>query len=241
MKITADISTTGPLRARRVRAATLVGFVIAVVIPLASPIIPFVGRPSGAVFEVTKPLGLQVPSSNVIAHVERNIAFKWIRTIALVALVIFGERRSLKSLGLRRIGWRDAAAAVTAYLVCVYSSRWLAPILPATAPSDLQRAVLLFPASLRAAMALTAAVTEEIESRGFLIERVEMITGSTAFAGCAGFSLALLEHLSSWDLTHVVLVAPWTGAFVVLYLWRRNLFACMLLHALQDLTAFRIL
>jgi uncharacterized protein len=87
------------------------------------------------------------------------------------------------------------------------------------------------------AMVLTASVTEEIESRGYLIERLETVTGNTSVAATLAFAVFLLEHAASWDIAHALRITLSTSALLGLYLWRRSLPACISLHFLLDATA----
>jgi len=179
--------------------------------------------------------------AELVAHVQRDIVFKWTRSIALLLLVVFWERRPLDSIGIRRIASADAVAALGGYLLVFLLSRVLVLVLPRIAPESLQIAITLFPFSLRLAMAVTAAVTEEVESRGYLIERLESVTGSSVVAGGLAFLVFVIEHLNSWDTVHALRITPWAVVLVILYLWRRNLPACIMLHLLVDAVALLVL
>jgi len=111
-------------------------------------------------------------------------------------------------------------------------------VVPKHLPSNVQLATMLFPFPLRVGMVLTAAVTEEIDSRGYLIERLQAITGSASLAAVLAYFIFLLEHVASWDLAHALRTSLWMTPLILLYLWRRNLLACMSLHFLVDATAF---
>jgi membrane protease YdiL (CAAX protease family) len=84
------------------------------------------------------------------------------------------------------------------------------------------------------ALILTTATTEEILFRGYVIERLEELTGRLWLA--VGFSFVVFV------IPHIVFFGPlWlltNGANVVLlymlYVWRRNLIACMIMHLLGN-------
>ena len=71
-------------------------------------------------------------------------------------------------------------------------------------------------------MVLTASVTEEIESRGYLIERLETITGSTSLAAILAYIVFLLEHAASWNIAYALRISLSTMALIGVYLWRRS-------------------
>jgi membrane protease YdiL (CAAX protease family) len=95
--------------------------------------------------------------------------------------------------------------------------------------------MIFVPFSVRLGLVVTAAVCEEFIFRGFGIEELASLTGSVWFAGLVtwlGFSMA---HVASYGLGPALVFFALLGAFLtVLYLWRRNLPYCNLLHAILD-------
>jgi membrane protease YdiL (CAAX protease family) len=81
---------------------------------------------------------------------------------------------------------------------------------------------------------VSAATMEELFFRGYLIERFERVSGSTWFAATTSLIMFAFGHLVAWGPAGVARNLIW-GAFVtILYVWRRNLPACMLMHFMQD-------
>jgi membrane protease YdiL (CAAX protease family) len=231
-------------RAGNISGATWVGLFVAVVLPCLSPFLPLIGPPADPGVHITNSVGLtaqlavdSVVLSHFIDNVERGIIFKWFRSLALLLLVILWERKPLASIGLRKVSWRDLAVVVGAYLLVFAIGHTLNLVLPKHLPSNFELAVMLFPFPLRVAMVVTAAVTEEIESRGYLIDRLEAITGSTSVAAILAYIVFFLEHFASWDLAHALRTTLWTTALILLYVRRRSLPACISLHFLADATA----
>jgi membrane protease YdiL (CAAX protease family) len=77
-------------------------------------------------------------------------------------------------------------------------------------------------------------ICEEIMFRGYFIERVEELTGSmwtAAILSCVLFGLA---HASGWGFGAVFVNAAVGTAYATLYVWRRNLPACMVVHFATD-------
>jgi membrane protease YdiL (CAAX protease family) len=229
---------------KRISSATWVGLLIATALPLVAPFLPFVGPPSDPGVHTVQVSGLTArftvdPAAlgHFVTNVERDIIFKWVRSIALILLVVLWERKPLSSIGLKRVSWQDIFVVIGAYFLVFLIGHFLDIVLPKRLPSDVQLATMLFPFPLRAAMVLTAAVTEEIESRGFLIERLETITGSPWVAAALAYLIFLLQHATSWGVARAARIALWTTGLVTVYLWRRNLFACISLHFLADATA----
>jgi uncharacterized protein len=240
-RVAGERSPMSQLRTSTIRTATCVGLFIAIVLPLAAPLLPLIGPPTDPGVHPTDVSGFAVhftvdpdAFAGFVTSIKHDLVFKWIRAIALILLVILWEREPLSSIGLRKMSWSDALSVLGGFLLVFVTARLIDWFLPRTVPNNVQLALMLLGFPLRAGMALTAAVTEEVESRGYLLERLESITGSGLFAAVVGFLLFGLEHANSWDIAHAFRIVPWTVVLIALYMWRRNLAACMLLHFLAD-------
>jgi membrane protease YdiL (CAAX protease family) len=77
-------------------------------------------------------------------------------------------------------------------------------------------------------------VSEETILRGYAIERLQEITKSTWIGASIAYALDLLVHVPAWGVAGSISRAPALFVFVCLYLWRRNLAACILAHVLAD-------
>jgi uncharacterized protein len=162
----------------------------------------------------------------------RTILIDWAVTL-LVALYAFGfEHRTWGDLSLRKIIPRDAlamAAAIAAGSVLAgIAGRFVR--MPATFPQDSQFAAL--PITLRLALVCTAGFCEEFLYRGFAIEEIGALTGSRWLG--AGISLLAftLGHVGSYGRSSALVIPLVLGAaLTLLYMWRRNLPVCMLMHA----------
>jgi membrane protease YdiL (CAAX protease family) len=84
------------------------------------------------------------------------------------------------------------------------------------------------------AIILTAAVTEEILFRGYPIERLRELTGKAWIAVLASFIIFIIPHISFFGLEWLLYHGIGTVLIYVLYVWRKNLLACMLLHFLGN-------
>ena len=70
--------------------------------------------------------------------------------------------------------------------------------------------------------------------RGYFIERVEELTGSMWLAAILSCVLFGLNHASGWGFGAVFVDTAVASAYSVLYVWRRNLPACMVVHFATD-------
>lgn len=90
-------------------------------------------------------------------------------------------------------------------------------------------------------MVLTAAVTEEIRYRGYLIEHLNSFTHRIGLSTLLSYLLFEALHFRFWGIGGMLQIG--LGAIILygLYLWRRNLLACMLMHALNNAVAFLVI
>lgn len=87
------------------------------------------------------------------------------------------------------------------------------------------------------AVVLTTSITEEILYRGYVIERLRELTGRMRLAVLCSFVVFVTSHVQffgpQWFVSNGVSVV----LLSVLYVWRRNLVACMTMHLLGDSVA----
>ncbi len=96
-------------------------------------------------------------------------------------------------------------------------------------------------ASLRVAiivLPITESIAEVFGERGYIIQIVSVLTGSRALGGLVSFLGALAIHVPQVGWEYVTAGMASQLVFVLLYLWRRNVWSCALAHALIDCYAF---
>lgn len=173
-----------------------------------------------------------------------NVAFAWGLTLALLALIRFGERLPLESIGLRRMNRRDAWWAFAAFLAGGAIISGTIPLIRAlglrTVESGVQTLGQL-PIELRVCLVLTAGITEEIRYRGYLIERVHALSGRLGLSVVISYLAFVAAHLPFWTLGGAIQIGLGSLVLYALYLKRRNLPACMLMHVLNDALAFLLI
>jgi membrane protease YdiL (CAAX protease family) len=172
---------------------------------------------------------------------SRVLLITWGGCLSLVALMLLWEARPLSSIG---IVWGNYTAwAIGALLggtisaisgASVYFSlRAGKPIVGEGAEQGLTR-LISTPLWFRCACVLTAGITEEIVFRGYAIERLRELTGSPWLAVAIPLAVFVLAHLSAWSAGHLAGVFVAGGLLTGLYVWRQDLVACMIAHALMD-------
>lgn len=165
----------------------------------------------------------------------------WGACLAVLALVLLWERRTLASIGIapgNYLAWLIGATLgltilATSVISVFQASKAGKPALPEGSAEGLNRLVAT-PAWFRWAVVVTAGVTEEIMFRGYPIERLYELTGNLWIAALIPLTVFTLAHLGGWSWGHLVGVLFGGGLLTGLYLWQRDLLACMIAHVLID-------
>ncbi|WP_322813958.1 type II CAAX endopeptidase family protein [Chloroflexus sp.] len=172
------------------------------------------------------------------------IAQEWVVTIILIGIVIFWERRTLASIGIVRTTWRDVLWGLVGFVLGALSFVVTMPLVTAlgletttTGISQLAQT----PLGLRIAIVITAGITEEILFRGYPIERFTEMTGKIHWGAGIAYLAFVLLHIPFWGLGGTIQIGVWSLIVTSLYVWRRNLLTCIMMHVLNDGYAFILL
>lgn len=153
--------------------------------------------------------------------------------LCAVAFAVQGFRPA--DLGIRFMGWLDGLAALGGTIVAFIASGLVARLVSLPSGMFSLKAIAAVPFSVRLGLVLTAAVCEEFIYRGFAIEELTVLCHRRWLAAAISLTFFTLGHSSLYGFSLALLVPGSIGAVLtLLYLWRRNLFSCILLHALVD-------
>lgn len=147
----------------------------------------------------------------------------------LLAHVLLVERRGLSSIRLVRPTGKDLEWALILF-GCHMGFTWLARMLwppPADAGTE---TIAAMPVLLALALIVSAAVFEEILYRGYPLERLTELTRRRWVAVALTLPLFVAPHLVFFGPEWLLYQGSGTAVLYILFLWRRNLVATMLLH-----------
>ncbi|WP_343730357.1 CPBP family intramembrane glutamic endopeptidase [Duganella sp.] len=167
----------------------------------------------------------------------RRLTTAWACCLALLALVLCWEQRPLASIGIaagNHAAWLGGAALGLTMLALSVVSVVQARRMGKEDTSQGLMQLTEMPLWFRCAVPLTAGITEEIMFRGYPIERLHELTGSWWLAALIPLAVFTLAHLGSWSWKHLIGVGLAGTLLTGLYLWQRDLIACMIAHALID-------
>ncbi|HUA35524.1 MAG TPA: tetratricopeptide repeat protein [Candidatus Binataceae bacterium] len=226
--------SAGPARGAGISlAATIAGLIVALAFPFV-PHVKLLPLPHG--LSASELLGIQ------------GIAAGLTGLALLLVIITRWERLPLSSVGIRPLRTTDFLIGIGAFfaiLVLNFVVGLLYHVVFVGGPfphlmgiaevAPRQTALLLgMPPTMMLLTATVAGCVEELADRGFFIERIEMLTGSTALAAVAAWLLPSALHIAFWGRNYLLVIAPMEAALVALYLWRRRLLPCVIAHVLVD-------
>lgn len=164
----------------------------------------------------------------------------WVLAATVITLVIYGEGRALRTIGLKPITIKETLLAIGLGILLSLSVPILtvivSRIIPSSQEGSVTAVVMNVPAGIMLLATLTAGITEEILYRGYAIERITEITGNQWLAIFVSVATFVLVHLAAWNWTHIVAVVLPLGIVLSgIYVWKRNLILNMVVHTLIDL------
>ncbi len=172
------------------------------------------------------------------------IAEEWGAALVLLAIVFLWEKQSWTSIGIKKMSWQDILWGVIGFMVGAFSFILTTPVVIAlglgTTSGGISQLAQV-PLALRIWIVLTAGITEEILFRGYPIERLYSLTNRLGLSAVIAYGAFVLLHIPFWGLGGTIQIGVWSVVVTVLYVKRRNLLACVLMHILNDAYAFILL
>ena len=166
-----------------------------------------------------------------------GLVLQWIVVIFLLLIIFFWEKKSLNSIGIKKITKMDVIWGFVVLIIQVLSNvviERLVILLHLVSQSSETVHVLMLPYSLKIFLVLTAGITEEIIFRGYLIERINLLSGRLVFSAIISYFVFVIFHIPFWGFGGAIQMAVWTIPITILYVRRRNLTTCIFVHLLYD-------
>jgi len=163
----------------------------------------------------------------------------WAMALVVLVVVLWWERQSLRSIGFRRLTWKEGLLALSlGIFLFLPILMWVIFIerragISATV-MDMVEAVAKFPIWLRILWAARAGFVEEVLYRGYPIERLNRLTGRIWPGALISLIIFVVLHLPSGLGQTVGLVLPIGIILTGLYVWKRNLTLNIAVHFLTD-------
>lgn len=174
-----------------------------------------------------------------------NIAYQMLATAVILGIVVAVERKPLSSVGLRRPTLTDVGLGLALFVAVEIAGAVFRLLLVFIFPNSMSNVASCklnsfssIPAGLGLFVAAAAGISEEIAARGFAIDRLRIVTGRLGLAAAVALALDLAEHIPYWGWRYAIEIAPMQLLFVLMYLWRKDIMACIIGHFLTDALPF---
>ena len=224
-------STTGDTRTeshRGLSAAVIVGLIVSLFG------VPLLGR-----LDVPR----WVDASATRSFLANSLA-SWLLVGVLLVIVLYWERRRLTSIGLRVPSRREAAVGIGAGLggvVLGLVAIGIAVVTLQLEQPETLSAINRLSLPARVTIVATAVITEEILWRGYPIERLTELTGNVWIGAAVSGVVFLAVHYPAWGLVGAIPQAVFTLVIVGVYVWSRNVVACMCTHGVINTLTILVL
>lgn len=214
--------------AKRV-AATLGGLLIVFCLPLVPTV--------GLWLWLEKAAGW----SPITAWWAVNLARPPIFAAALLGWLRYVEREPFTSIGFRRPSIGDLLGGFGVFVLCQFLNRVASRAAKAALVAAGQgwkldshfQTLASLPVWVTLVLDLEAA-WEDIGDRGYTIERMYSVTGSLWLAGALSLAGDVAVHMALWGSTGMIYLGLPLAPLALLYMWRRNVWSCIIAHVLGD-------
>lgn len=160
------------------------------------------------------------------------ILWNWIVVVVLLTYIVRVENRGLNSILLIRPNRKDVLWAVAFGITGIIVQMVLSTVL--NPPPGNTETILAYSLPVIIALILTTATTEEILFRGYVIERLEELTGRLWLAVGFSFVVFVIPHITFFGPLWLVTNGTNVVLLYILYVWRQNLVACMITHLIGN-------
>jgi membrane protease YdiL (CAAX protease family) len=153
------------------------------------------------------------------------------------------EKKNIASIGLGRFKRRHLMWGVLAYLLVLVASSFSSFVLQSIGlPSlrSLQPLIKGYGFATLFGLFLTGTFLEEVFYRGYLIERVTILTKHRWAAALGSWILFMLVHLKFFGLGPTIDTSVISAALVLLYLKEKSIWPSIVVHGINDALAFLI-
>ena len=181
------------------------------------------------------------------AYMAINEICFWAMGVGVVIVVLFWERQSLRSIGLRRLTVKEGLLSLLLGILLFVLVPTLVTLVEhifgiTTSTMGVVAALAKYPIWLRALLATRAGFVEEILYRGYPIERLNRLIGRIWPGALISLIIHTAIHIPPLGLGHTMgVVFPISAILTGLYVWKRNLTLNITVHFLIDFLALVLL
>ncbi len=186
--------------------------------------------------------GLLLPQNADATTVDVALAAEW---VVLAFMLLFwiprAEKRRLADTGFDRFRRRYLVWGVAFFLLAFVGSSlvgYLEGLVGLSSLQSLQLVLSGFPPATLLGLFLTGTFLEEVFYRGYLIERIALLTNRRWVGALVSWAAFTLVHLKFFGVGPTIGVSIISAALVLLYMREKSVWPCIVLHGVNDGLAY---
>lgn len=175
------------------------------------------------------------PLEHRIVYITGPLSFLILGS-CILALVVGWEHLPLSTIGLKpstvgTVLWSIVVVGIQLYGITPLGTYLITSLKLPSLTMGLDQLKML-PRLYLLVLGVLSGCVEELFYRGYATERLGTLTGKLEWGGCLTLAAFGLSHFPFWGLGGVVFTLLGGSIFTGFYLWRRDLLANMLAHAM---------
>ncbi len=185
-----------------------------------------------------------LPANANNTSIDLALAGEWV-TLAFLVLIWIPkiEKKSMASIGLGKFKRRYLWWGILVYILVLVASSVSGLVLQyigLQSLRSLQPLINGYGFTTLFGLFLTGTFLEEVFYRGYLIERVTILTRNKWIAAFLSWFLFTIVHLKFFGLGPTLDTSVISAALVLLYLKEKSMYPCIVVHGINDALAFLI-
>lgn len=185
-----------------------------------------------------------LPKNPSASQLATAMLIEWLVFVFLLAVwVPRVEHSDVRSIGVGERKWRYLRLGILVYIALFLISIGSEFVLTAAGLaglSSLQPLLKQYGFPVLLALFFTGTILEEVLYRGYLIERVTLLTGKAWLAGIVSWIAFTAVHFTFFGLGPTLEVGVLAAGLVLVYLRERSVWPCMIVHGLNNAFAYVI-
>jgi len=193
----------------------------------------------GSEFMLRDVLLLENPSD---VYIGMALVIEWLVLLILLAYWIPKvEGNNLGSVGFGDLKWRHLWIGVLAYFILLivwFGNSFALQAIGLEGLRSLQPRIREYSFLILFGLFLTGTFLEEIFYRGYLIERLTLLTGKSWLAGIMSWMAFTFVHFKFFGLGPMLDMGVLSAGLVILYLKERSIWPCVVVHGINGAFAY---
>ncbi|MCW3491566.1 CPBP family intramembrane glutamic endopeptidase, partial [Dethiobacter alkaliphilus] len=177
-------------------------------------------------------------------HIVISILAQWIVLLGLLYIWLPRvERSNLSSIGFNKFEWSYLGTGLLTYIILfilMAFTGYFLEIAGLQGLRSLQPVLSGYSFPVLFGLFITGTFLEEVFYRGYIIERIILLTGKRWLAGVTSWLTFTLVHFNFFGLGPTLEVSVFSAVVTILYLKKRSIWPVIIVHGINNILAYLI-